>query len=390
MSLINKMLQDLEARRAVDAFGDGNLQAMSAVSVQRTGVPYRLVALIMIGMVLVAAVYFVTTAKDPVPAAPSSLIAPPPAPASVPAMPATPPGVVAGPPTQEASVAVAPPDATQEVSATASNALQPAATSIADPVASLDGLRIETSLSQAPSTQPPSSAKSLKSTSPPHSRPVETRRLAGDEPPVKPSGKSQERPRIEKTAIATTPRSRAEMLLSAARSSLSDGHHLEAEELLRKSLTEDPSYTAARRLLLRLYWDQRKQAEVEQLLRDGMSSSPSVSEWPLALARVYVERGDTTLAQALLSEVQSRLDKDPEYHGFVGALAYRQNRIQEAIDAYLVASRLAAGEGRWWLGLGLALEAGQRRSDAREAYRRARATGTLNPDLMALVDQKLR
>ena len=91
MSLINKMLQDLEARRAVDAFGDGNLQAMSRYRFSVPACHIALVALIMIGMVLVAAVYFVTTAKDPVPAAPSSLIAPPPALASVPAMPATPP-----------------------------------------------------------------------------------------------------------------------------------------------------------------------------------------------------------------------------------------------------------------------------------------------------------
>ena len=60
---------------------------------------------------------------------------------------------------------------------------------------------------------------------------------------------------------------------------------------------------------------------------------------------VYVERGDTTLAQALLSEVQSRLDKGSEYHGFVGALAYRQNRTRKRLMRILLQSRLAAGEG---------------------------------------------
>jgi MSHA biogenesis protein MshN len=44
----------------------------------------------------------------------------------------------------------------------------------------------------------------------------------------------------------------------------------------------------------------------------------------------------------------------------------------------------------WWLGLGMSLQATNRPAAAQEAYRQARATGTLQPDLAALAEQRLK
>ena len=42
------------------------------------------------------------------------------------------------------------------------------------------------------------------------------------------------------------------------------------------------------------------------------------------------------------------------------------------------------------MGLGISLQALNRNTEAQEAYRRARGTNTLNPELQAFVDQRLR
>ena len=42
------------------------------------------------------------------------------------------------------------------------------------------------------------------------------------------------------------------------------------------------------------------------------------------------------------------------------------------------------------MGLGISLQALGRNTDAQDAFRRARASNTLNPDLQAFVDQRLR
>ena len=68
----------------------------------------------------------------------------------------------------------------------------------------------------------------------------------------------------------------------------------------------------------------------------------------------------------------------------------RLGRYKEAAEHYQQALRLSPGEGRWWLGLGLALEAEGRANEAREAFQRARQSGTLSSELTALVEQKLR
>jgi MSHA biogenesis protein MshN len=46
--------------------------------------------------------------------------------------------------------------------------------------------------------------------------------------------------------------------------------------------------------------------------------------------------------------------------------------------------------GAWWAGLGLSLAAEGRAASAREAFERARATGTLAPELQLYVERRLR
>jgi MSHA biogenesis protein MshN len=46
--------------------------------------------------------------------------------------------------------------------------------------------------------------------------------------------------------------------------------------------------------------------------------------------------------------------------------------------------------GVWWLGLGISLQTVNRPADAQESYRRARATNSLNPDLAAFAEQRMR
>ena len=42
------------------------------------------------------------------------------------------------------------------------------------------------------------------------------------------------------------------------------------------------------------------------------------------------------------------------------------------------------------MGLGISLQAVNRNSEAQDAFRRARASNTLNPELQAFVDQRLK
>lgn len=54
------------------------------------------------------------------------------------------------------------------------------------------------------------------------------------------------------------------------------------------------------------------------------------------------------------------------------------------------ALRLAPGSGIWLMGLGISLQAINRNTEAQDAFRRAKATNALNPELQAFVDQRLK
>ncbi len=127
-----------------------------------------------------------------------------------------------------------------------------------------------------------------------------------------------------------------------------------------------------------------------QVLREGIQQRPEQVSWALALARMQVERGALEEAQQTLAHSLPAAADRADYQGFIAHVLLRLKRGKEAEQHYQQATRLAPGDGRWWLGLGLAQEAEGQVNEARESFLRARQTGRLSPELMELVEQKLK
>ena len=79
-----------------------------------------------------------------------------------------------------------------------------------------------------------------------------------------------------------------------------------------------------------------------------------------------------------------------DYQAFMAALLQRQERHAEAIPLFQKALALVPGNGVWMMGLGISLQAEQRKDDARAVYQRALDSNTLNPQLREFVQQKLK
>ena len=112
------------------------------------------------------------------------------------------------------------------------------------------------------------------------------------------------------------------------------------------------------------------------VLGAGIKAYQSTSPAPPAL-----ETLQTTLPYA-----ENRAD----YRAFIAALLQRQNRHDEAVAHYQAALKLQPGNGIWLMGAGISLQALHRDQDARAAYQRALASNTLNAQLRAFVQQKLK
>lgn len=360
MSLINDMLRDIEAKRPDDPARQNLQREIRSLPAVRAGAGRWLKPLLMIAVpVLGAAVLHANGQLLPllgleaVPlVAPVPAVVPPPPPALATT-------AAAGPAVDEKPV----PESDLRLASTLSVLPLPAEPVLAvpDPIAPV-----------APT--PVASAVPVPALAP---APAPSAAHVG---PVK----------IEKSPVLATPRDRADAEYRRSENALAAGRSAEAVEGLKAALKQDASYVQARQMLLRQLLDMRKIEEAMTVLQDGLEQQPAQTGWAMSLARLQLEQNDVAAADRTLARSQVYAEASADYAGFQGHVKSRLGANRLAVTHYQRATRLAPNEGRWWLGLGLALEADGRLAEAKEAMRRSIATATLSVELSAVAEQHLR
>ena len=187
-----------------------------------------------------------------------------------------------------------------------------------------------------------------------------------------------------------SPEQRADATFRQAVASMQQGHVADAIAGYEAVLRLDAGHEAARQALVALLLEGGRGADAERVLQGGLKSKPEHTGFAMLLARLQVERGAVEQATATLEKTLPYADRQADYQAFFAALLQRQNRHKEAITHYQIALQLAPDNGIWLMGYGISLQAAQRTDDARDAFRRALESRTLNPELQAFVQQKLR
>lgn len=95
-------------------------------------------------------------------------------------------------------------------------------------------------------------------------------------------------------------------------------------------------------------------------------------------ARLVGSAGRIDEAIRILERSGATLTQAPEVHALTAAFLQRAGRHDEAIARYEAIVRRYPGESRWWLGLGISLDAVARHVEALDVYRIAMQIGTLS------------
>jgi MSHA biogenesis protein MshN len=223
-------------------------------------------------------------------------------------------------------------------------------------------------------------------TSPNNRRPVSP--VAPPAPPnAAPRGDATD---VAKAVRAPTPRERANGEYAKALAALKLGRQDQADVGLRAAIKEDPTWAPPRQALLASMLERQRLDEAEALLREGVERNPTQLDLAMQLAQLQVQRTNYSGALETLQRAAPQAGGSADYLGLEAAVLQRLNRHREAATAYEGALRLAPQNGVWWMGLAISLEAEGRISDAAAAYRRARDSGTLNAELTRFVEQKLK
>lgn len=369
MSLINKVLQDLDKRQAASG---SERQARSTVRTVPAGSAghewfWRSIAFLV--LIALGWVGWVAYQIQPRPiatelaheAADRAAKRPPPAVAQTPAPVVQPPAASvpqkpAGEPQAPATAATAPP--------------QPEALRFA--------YSIETPIgTHAPKPEAKPSAE-------PAPKPEAKPKLEAKKNP--PAGK----PRFERRDVAMTPAEKAETDFRRGVDLLKRGRATEAEAAFRSALSADSSHRAARQALVALRMERGDLGEASRLLRETLAVDASQPDFAVALARIQVERGNLLDALAVLDNAAAASDGYGELHVLRGTVLQRLGRHAQAADAYRSALRAQAGTPQAWLGLGISLEALEKRPEAAQAFRNALASGPVSSEVRTFAEQRIQ
>jgi MSHA biogenesis protein MshN len=181
---------------------------------------------------------------------------------------------------------------------------------------------------------------------------------------------------------------RAEGEYRRALASLQDGRMTETIAALEQALRLDPGHEAARQTLVGLLIEAKRGDEAIRHLQGGLVLNLRQPALAMLLARLQIERGGSgidTLVRTL-----PYAGNNADYHAFLAGALQRDQRYREAAEQYQAALRVAPGNGVWWMGLGMSLQGDKRNAEALEAFQRARASGTLSAELQAFVERRLQ
>jgi MSHA biogenesis protein MshN len=189
---------------------------------------------------------------------------------------------------------------------------------------------------------------------------------------------------------ASTANEHAESEYRRGTAAIRRGDIVEGGDALRSALRIAPTHAPARQALLALLMEQQRWADAETLALDGVGLMPQRSDWALLAARLMYERGEAAAALTLLDQYAGNARQNADYQVMRALLLQRANRNADAADCYQAALAIRPQEGRWWYGLGLALDADHREALARQAYEKARESNNLPAELRQAVERRLR
>ena len=192
----------------------------------------------------------------------------------------------------------------------------------------------------------------------------------------------------KQSTLSSTQRAEKEFL--RAYQLMQQGHTTEALAGYEAALAIDQSNDLARQTMVSLLLKEKRNADAERVLQEGLENNPKQSSFAMLLARLQVGRNATAQALDTLLRTMPYTELQPDYQSFVAALLQRQGRHSEAIEHYQKALQLKPQSGVWLIGLGISLREEKRNADAREAFKRALDSKTLNTVLQAYVAQQLK
>ncbi|MFC3123042.1 tetratricopeptide repeat protein [Agaribacter flavus] len=179
-------------------------------------------------------------------------------------------------------------------------------------------------------------------------------------------------------------------LRSTARFAVARGDTKKAVTTLYKVLSIDSSLVKVRKQLASLLYMQQREDEAFQLLFEGLEDVPEDSSMRLMLARIAYKQGDQKLTMEILKGQPKTSMAVSEFVGFRAALAERHGEYSLAFEDYQTLVLREPQNAKWWLGLAVSQDKLALPEQALSSYRQVRQMNQLPDQVHDFVEQRLQ
>jgi MSHA biogenesis protein MshN len=162
-----------------------------------------------------------------------------------------------------------------------------------------------------------------------------------------------------------------------------------AEKFLSKALVSDGSLHGARLQLIALLVTQKRLTEAERMADKGLILSPrhpGYIEWK---ARMRIAANDAKTALQWLLKTTPDLEQHINYYGILASIASQLKYNDIAAETYLKLSNIQPKYGPWLLGMAISEERLGNDNNAKDYYQKAKSANGLTPRARIFIQQKL-
>lgn len=188
--------------------------------------------------------------------------------------------------------------------------------------------------------------------------------------------------------VTVTSQQQGENAYRRGLAALQEGRVQEAIANMEQAVFLYPRHEAARQTLVGLLIENRRHDEAIRHLQFGLGLDPRQPQLAMILARLQIEKGGPAIET--LQRTLPYAAGNADYLAFLAGALQRAQRNREAAEQYQAALRLQPQNGVWWMGLGISLLADKRNAEALDAFTRAKNSGNLSQELQSFVERKLQ
>ncbi|ELR66317.1 MSHA biogenesis protein MshN [Photobacterium marinum] len=179
----------------------------------------------------------------------------------------------------------------------------------------------------------------------------------------------------------------AEIEYEKAHKAWENGDSKKAIGYLESAVIYQPEWVKARQKLSALYYGRGEVREAIATLQHGLELDSKQLDLRLTLAKLLANESQPQAALNVLNQLPEKHHSG--YLAMRGALAQQLNNNRLAMSSYRMLVKDEPYDGRWWMGLGIALERDAQESKARDAYQQALLMGRISSQSQQFIQQRL-